>query len=214
MSLLLYDYFRSTACYRLRIALALKGLAHESTTVHLLRDGGEHLKPDYRAINPQARVPSLRLESGEVLTQSPAIIEYLEEVHPEPPFLPRDRLARAKVRAVAAIIGCDIHPLNNSSPLGLLRQKHSFSEADIEAWVTRWIGDGLEAVEALIGDSGWCFGETPGLADIYLVPVSSSARRFHVPLERFPRISRVLALAADHPAFRDTAPEKLAEAAG
>ena len=210
----LYTYFRSSAAYRTRIALNLKGLAPEQISIHLTKDGGKQHAPEYRAINPQRRVPSLVLDDGTILMQSPAIIEYLDEIHPNPPLLPKDPVARAKVRAFAALIGCDIHPLNNTSPLNLLRQKHGLSEPDVEAWVARWIGDGLAAVEALIGDDGWCFGEAPGLADIYLIPVSASARRFHVPLERFPRISRVLALAADHPAFRDTAPEKLAEAAG
>ena len=197
----LYGYWRSTSSYRLRIALALKGLSPEQVPVHLVRDGGEHLKPAYRVINPQGRVPSLRLDDGTVLTQSPAIIEYLEEVRPSPPLLPRDPVARARVRAVAAIIGCDVHPLHNSGPLGYLRRRLGQDETAVNAWIATWIGDGLEAVEALVGDEGWCFGREPGLADCYLVPTLYAARRFAVPLDRYPKALRVEALAGAHPAF-------------
>ena len=207
----LYTYFRSGAAHRVRIALALKGIAHDSVPVHLVRDGGEHRKPAYRALNPQARVPALQLPSGDVLIQSPAILEYLEETVPHPPLLPRDPVARAKVRGVAAIIGCDVHPLNNVAVLNTLRGLGQ-DEAAVLAWIARWITDGFAAVEQLIGDDGWCFGPAPGLADVYLVPQLFSARRFRVQLDGFPRIARVAALAAAHPAFIAAAPENQPDA--
>ena len=208
----LYTYFRSGAAHRVRIALALKGVAYESVPVHLVRDGGEHLKPAFRALNPQARVPVLELAGGERLIQSPAILEYLEETVPTPRLLPQDPVARAKVRGVAAIIGCDVHPLNNVAVLNTLRQLGQ-DEAAVRNWIARWITDGLTAVEQLIGDDGWCFGASPGLADVYLVPQLLSARRFSVPLDSYPRIARVAALADAHPCFIAATPEHHPDAA-
>ncbi|ACL56196.1 maleylacetoacetate isomerase [Methylobacterium nodulans] len=209
----LYGYWRSTSSYRLRIALALKGLAVETVPVHLLRDGGEQRRAAYRAINPQGRVPSLVLNGGQVLIQSPAIIEYLEETVPAPPLLPADPVARARVRAVAALIGCDIHPLHNIGPLSLLRQDFGRSEAEVAAWIARWIGDGFAAVEALIDGETYCFGAEPGLADVYLVPQVYAARRFGVPLEPYPKIRRVAVRAEAHPAFRAAHPDAQPDAA-
>jgi maleylacetoacetate isomerase len=197
----LYGYWRSTSSYRLRIALSLKGLSPEQIPVHLVRGGGEQKLPAYRAINPQARLPSLVLDDGSILTQSPAIIEYLDEVYPLPLLLPRDAVARAHVRAVAAIIGCDVHPLHNSGPLGVLRNELGQSEAQVQAWIARWIGDGFVAIEALVGNTGYCFGSEPGLADVYLLPQVYAARRFQVPLDAYPKIRRIEALAATHSAF-------------
>ena len=197
----LFTYWRSSAAYRVRIALALKGIAVEQVPVHLVRNGGEQHAPAFRALNPQQRVPALELDDGTVLIQSPAILEYLEETHPAPPLLPADAVARAKVRSVAAIIGCDIHPHNNASQLTYLRQTLGQDAAAVSAWIARWITDGFRAVEALFGDEGYCFGPAPGLADVFLIPQLYSARRFNVPLETFPRILRVEALAATHPAF-------------
>jgi maleylacetoacetate isomerase len=207
----LYTYFRSGAAQRVRIALALKGIPYESKPVHLVRDGGEHLKPEFIAINPQARVPALKLPDGTILAQSPAILEYLEETVPEPALLPKQPVDRAKVRRVAAIIGCDIHPLNNVGPLNELR-KAGWSEAQVAAWIGKWISSGLQAVEQLIGDDGWCFGDRPGLADIYLAPQLSSARRFKVPYDHLSRISRVARLIDSHPAFIESAPENQIDA--
>jgi maleylacetoacetate isomerase len=167
--------------------------------VHLVR--GEQKAEAYRVLNPQGRVPTLVLDDGTVLTQSPAIIEYLEEVFPKPPLLPGDPVARAKVRAVAAIIGCDIHPLHNVGPLNHLRSVFGRSEPEVAGWIATWIGQGLAAVEALSGDSSFCFGPQPGLADVYLVPQLYAARRFDVPLGGYRRILRVGRLAAEHPAF-------------
>lgn len=194
----LFTYFRSTSSYRVRIALALKGLDYQALPVNLLK--GEHRADDYRAVNPQGRVPALRTESGEVLVQSPAIIEYLEEVYPQPALLPAAPEARAKVRGVAALIGCDIHPLHNVSVLNQLRQL-GHDEGQVNQWIGHWIGQGLAAVEQLIGDNGFCFGETPGLADLYLIPQLYAAERFNVELTAYPRIRRVAALAQQHPAF-------------
>ncbi|MDI4654947.1 maleylacetoacetate isomerase [Xanthobacter autotrophicus] len=208
----LYTYWRSTSAYRVRTALALKGIATEQVPVHLVRNGGEQHAPAYAALNPQQRLPALVLDDGTVLTQSPAILEYLEEAYPEPALLPAASIARAKVRAVAALIGCDIHPLNNVSPLTVLRRELKQDEAAVSAWIARWITDGFRAVEQLIGDAGYCFGPRPGLADLYLIPQVYSARRFNVPLEAYPRILRVDALAAAHPAFIAAHPARQADA--
>ena len=197
----LYTYWRSTSSYRVRIALALKGLEAEQTSVHLVRDGGEQHGAAYRAINPQGRVPSLVLDDGTVLTQSPAILEYLEEAFPSPPLLPSDPVGRARVRAVADIIACDIHPLHNVSPLNYLRRTLGQDEAAVNAWIATWIGEGLTAVESLIGDGPYCFGDAPGLADIHLIPQLYAARRFGVPLDACPCIRRIEAKAIEHPAF-------------
>ncbi|HGM5581019.1 TPA: maleylacetoacetate isomerase [Pseudomonas putida] len=194
----LFTYYRSTSSYRVRIALALKGLDYQARPVNLLK--GEHRTADYLAINPQGRVPALRTDSGALLVQSPAIIEYLEERFPDTPLLPPGSEARAQVRGVAAIIGCDVHPLHNVSVLNQLRQS-GYDETQVNQWIAHWIGQGLVAVEQLIGDQGFCFGHTPGLADVYLVPQLYAAERFNVDLDGYPRIRRVAALAEQHPAF-------------
>ncbi|ANC01906.1 maleylacetoacetate isomerase [Pseudomonas putida] len=194
----LFTYFRSTSSYRVRIALALKGLDYQARPVNLLK--GEHRAADYLALNPQGRVPALRTDSGELLVQSLAIIEYLEERFPDTPLLPQGEDARAQVRGVAAIIGCDVHPLHNVSVLNQLRQL-GHDETQVNQWIAHWIGQGLAAVEQLIGDQGFCFGDTPGLADVYLMPQLYAAERFNVDLDDYPRIRRVAALAGQHPAF-------------
>lgn len=201
----LHTYYRSTSSYRVRIALALKGLEYRSIPVNLIRDGGEHRQPGYLAVNPQGRVPTLCTDEGERVIQSPAIIEYLEERYPQPALLPTDLLARARHRSVAALIGCDIHPLHNVSVLNRLRDLH-VSEDDVQAWIGHWVGEGLKAVEALIGDKGFCFGE-PGLADIYLLPQLYAARRFNVDLSELPRILRVEQRALAHQAFQQAHPD-------
>lgn len=202
----LYTYWRSTSSYRVRIALALKGIEAEHVFVNLL--AGAQRSDAYRAVNAQARVPALMLEDGTVLTQSPAIIDYLDEAYPQPPLLPPDSVARAQVRAVAALIGCDIHPLHNLSPLTFLRQELSCSEPDVARWISRWIGNGLDGVERLIGDNGFCFGPEPGLADLFLLPQLYAARRFGIPLETYRRILRVETCALEHPAFQAAHPDR------
>lgn len=197
----LYTYYRSTSSYRVRIALALKGLDYSAVAVNLLvPQGGANRQPDYLAINPQGRVPALRTDDGELLIQSPAIIEYLDERYPQPPLLSTELATRAHERAVASIIGCDIHPLHNSSTQHLLKQ-WGHDETQVLAWIGHWISQGLGAVEQLIGEQGYCFGERPGLADTFLIPQVYAAQRFKVPLEGYPRIRRVVALAEKHPAF-------------
>ncbi|ONN70567.1 maleylacetoacetate isomerase [Pseudomonas oryzihabitans] len=199
----LFTYYRSTSSYRVRLALALKGLDYRAVPVNLL--SSEQHQPAYRALNAQGRLPSLRLDSGEVLIQSPAILEYLEERYPAVPLLPTDPLLRARHRGVAALIACDVHPLHNVSVLNRLRGL-GLEEPAVLDWISHWIGEGLAAVEAQIGSSDFCFGEV-GLADVYLLPQLYAARRFQVDLVSYPRVQRVEALAGAHPAFRQAHPE-------
>jgi maleylacetoacetate isomerase len=208
----LYSFFRSSAAYRLRIALNLKGLAFETVSVHLTKDGGRNYAPEYRAVNPQMRVPALALDSGEVLTQSLAIIEYLDETHPEPPLLPKDPLARARVRAMAQIIACDIHPLNNTSPLRYLKNQLHHEQAEIDAWYHHWVSVGFEAIEATIAPSPYTCGNAVTLADICLVPQVYNARRLKVPLDRFPKIVAADAACLKLPAFDKARPENQPDA--
>jgi maleylacetoacetate isomerase len=197
----LYTYYRSTSSYRVRIALALKGLDYQALPVNLIAaSGGEHRQAPYLALNPQGRVPALRTDDDQLLIQSPAIIEYLEERYPQVPLLSKDLAARAHERGVAALIGCDVHPLHNVSVLNKLRQL-GHDETQVAEWIGHWISQGLAAVEQLIGDAGYCFGDEPGLADVYLIPQLYAAQRFNIALDAYPRICRVAALAATHPAF-------------
>lgn len=203
----LYNYFRSGTSHRLRIALNLKGLAYDYAAVDLRSE--QHLAADYRALNPQGLVPAL-VHDGGVLTQSPAIIEWLEECHPTPPLLPRDAADRARVRALAAIVGCDVHPLNNRRVLEALRDDFRAGEAAIRAWCARWIAAGFDALEALLAADrergAFCFGGAPTLADVHLVPQVESARRFEVGLARWPNIVAVDAACATLEAFARAAP--------
>ena len=203
----LYTYFRSSAAYRVRIALNLKGLTPEMVSIHLQKEGGLNKKPEYRAVNPQMRVPALRLDSGDVLTQSLAIIEYLDEVVPEPPFLPRDPVARAKVRAFAQLIACDIHPLNNTSPLRYLKNELGQDQAKIDRWYHHWILVGFEALEPMVGPGPYAFGSAVTLADICLVPQVYNARRLKVPLDRFPKLVAIDAACMKLAAFERARPE-------
>ncbi|MDO7900257.1 maleylacetoacetate isomerase [Pseudomonas citrulli] len=210
----LYTYYRSTSSYRVRIALALKGLDYTAVPVNLIAPpGGEHRQPAYLAINPQGRVPALRTDEGELLVQSPAIIEYLEERYPQVPLLSADLAVRARERGVAALIGCDIHPLHNVSVLNKLRQ-WGHDEAQVKEWIGHWISQGLAAVEQLIGDAGYCFGAAPGLADVYLIPQLYAAERFDVSLQAYPRIRRVAALAEGHLGFRRAHPGNQSDTPG
>jgi maleylpyruvate isomerase len=208
----LYSYFRSSAAFRTRIALNLKGIAYETVPVHLTRGGGEQLRPEFAAVNPQKRVPALALDGGDVLLQSLAIIEYLDEVHPEPALLPKDPVLRAQVRAVAQIIACDIHPLNNTSALNYLRGVLNNDETTIGEWYRHWVTTGFEAVEALIRPEPYAFGSSVTLADICLVPQVFNAQRFKVPLDRFPAIVAVHTAALALPAFDAARPERQPDA--
>ena len=184
----LYSYFRSSAAYRVRIALNLKGIAYDTIPIHLIKDGGHNKRPEFRAINPQMRVPVLVTPAGDTLTQSLAIIEYLDETHPQPPLLPKDPIARAKVRALAELIACDIHPLNNTSPLRYLKRDMGQEQSAIDAWYHHWVLSGFEALEAMIGDGPYLCGKDVTLADTCLVPQVANARRLKVPLDTFPKI--------------------------
>jgi maleylpyruvate isomerase len=208
----LYTYFRSSAAYRVRIALNLKGLSYEMVPIHLTKDGGQQHTSQYRSINPQARVPSLEVSGGTILTQSLAIIEYLDETHPEPPLLPADPLGRAKVRAIAQLIACDIHPLNNLIALQYLRRQLKHEQAEIDTWYHHWIIEGFTALETMLGPGPYACGSSVTLADICLVPQVANARRLKVPLDRFPKIVAADAACLKLPAFDRARPENQADA--
>ncbi|MGA0609656.1 maleylacetoacetate isomerase [Caldimonas sp. KR1-144] len=203
----LYGFFRSGTSHRLRIALNLKRLAYEQVAIDLRRE--EHLRAEFKAINPQQLVPALEF-GGRVLTQSPAIIEWLEERYPDPPLLPPGPDERAQVRALAAIVGCDIHPVNNRRILEALRHRFGADEAAINDWCGTWIAAGFDAFEALVKAHGrggeFAFGHQPTLADVYLVPQIESARRFKVELARWPRLMAIDAACARIEAFQRAAP--------
>jgi maleylpyruvate isomerase len=208
----LYSYFRSSAAYRVRIALNLKGIAYETAPVHLIKDGGHNKRPEFRAVNPQMRVPVLVTPAGDTLIQSLAIIEYLDETHPEPPLLPKDPLGRAKARALADLIACDIHPLNNTGPLRYLKNAMGQEQSAIDAWYHHWILSGFEALEVLLEAAPYACGKAVTLADVCVVPQVANARRLKVPLDRFPKIVAVDAACVALPAFERARPENQPDA--
>ena len=207
----LYTYYRSSAAYRVRIALNLKGMPYTAVPVHLVKDGGQHRSAAYRARNPQALVPAFELEDGTVLPQSLAIMEYLDEVQPEPALLPADAIGRARVRALAQAIACDLHPVNNLRVLQYLSQQLGISAEQKDAWYRHWVDTGLQGLEALLADhpstGRFCHGDTPTLADCCLVPQLYNARRFQCPLDAYPTIQRIAAACETLPAFQQAAPE-------
>jgi maleylpyruvate isomerase len=210
--MLLYDYYRSSAAYRLRIALNLKGLQAERRFVHLRK--GEQRAPGYLATNPQGLVPTLVMGERR-LTQSIAIIEYLDETHPEPPLLPAKPEDRAFVRAIAFAIACDIHPLNNTRVLGYLEKTLALDQAARDEWYRHWIVEGFQAIEALLtgrAASTFCFGDTPTLADICLVPQVANAGRFKIDISPYPRIRAIDAACQELAAFRNARPDKQPDA--
>ncbi|MDN2701958.1 MULTISPECIES: maleylacetoacetate isomerase [unclassified Janthinobacterium] len=202
----LYTYFRSSAAYRVRIALNLKGIAYDSIPVHLLQDGGQQLLPAYRAVNPSALVPALD-DDGAILTQSLAMLEYLEETRPGVPLLPADPLERARVRALALAIACDAHPLTNLRVLKYLKGTLGLSDEVKQEWYRHWMAEGLAAVEALLaqgdpaGTGLFCHGDSPTMADCCLVPQVFNALRFAIDLAPYPRVARIHAHCAGLPAF-------------
>ncbi len=212
----IYSYFRSSASYRVRIALNLKGLAYDIVPVHLLRDGGEQLSPEYRQLNPDALVPSLQLDDGAVITQSLAIIEYLEERYPEPALLPKDALDRAWLRSLALAIACDIHPLNNLRILRYLTGEMQLSEDDKNRWYRHWCEQGLAAIEQVLATDArvgrYCYGDTPSLADCFLVPQVANAQRMHCDLSAMPTVIRINDACLQLPAFIDASPSKQPDA--
>ena len=208
----LYSYFRSSAAYRVRIALDFKNVAYDTVPIHLQRDGGRHKSAEYRAINPQMRVPALELPGGEVLVQSLAIIDYLDDTFPEPALLPPDARTRAHVRAVADIVACDIHPLNNLTPLNYLRDPLKQEQEAVRTWYRHWILEGFAAIEKMINPGPYAFGSAVTLADVCLVPQVANAKRFKVPLEAFPKILAAEDACQQLPAFEKARPENQPDA--
>ena len=211
MTLVLHGYWRSGTSYRTRIALNLKGLTYLQRPVDLR--AGDQGSEAYRALNPQGLVPAVEYE-GRVLTQSPAILEWLEEVFPAPPLLPTEPADRAEVRAMAALVACDIHPLNNLRVLKQIKSQFGADDAAQKTWTARWIAPGFEALERLVekrGD-GWCWGAAPTLADCCLIPQIYSARRFDVDLAPYPRLLAIAAAADAHPAFQAAHPDRQPDA--
>lgn len=209
-----WGYFRSSSSYRCRIAFGIKGVAPTFHPIHLIRDGGQQKTDTYKARNPQMLVPTLAVD-GVTLTQSPAILEWLEEVYPDPPLLPRDPLARAQVRAFCAAIACDIQPLQNLRVLEYLTGSLGVSEAARRDWLHRWIGEGLAACEGLLAQrpaTRFAFGDLPGMAEVYLVPQMYAAERFGVPLADMPRLRAIAAACADNPAFAAAHPSQQPDA--
>ena len=208
----LYTYFRSSAAYRVRIALNLKGLQYDMVPIHLTKDGGQQRKPEFQKVNPQMRVPALELSSGSVLTQSLAIIEYLDDIEPEPPFLPADALERANVRALAQVVACDIHPLNNLITLQYLKRSLKQEQTEIDVWYHHWVTEGFKALEQMLKPGPFAYGAHVTLADICLVPQVFNARRLKVPLDAFPKIVAVEQACLKQPAFDKARPENQPDA--
>lgn len=204
----LFTYFRSSAAFRVRIALLLKNVEHEAVYVHLRRD--EQKAPSYAALNPQKFVPSL-IDGPDVLNQSMAIIEYLEEKYPDPPLLPRDTLARARIRSIAGMIACDIHPLNNLRVLDYLKTEAGLPQEKIDEWYGHWIDEGFSALEAILAKSEetgtFCHGGHPTVADICLVPQVYNARRMKIDLTPYPTIMAINDACMGLPAFASAAPD-------
>ena len=210
----LYSYYQSSASYRVRIALNLKGIAVESAFIDLTK--GDQHQAAYAAVNPQQLVPSLILDNGQVLTQSIAIMEYLEEIHPEVPILPKDPVARAQARAIAAAVAGDISAINNLKIRKRLTSQFKATDEDIKDWVRHWITDGFTAIEALLARSAftgtYCVGETPTVADCCLAPQMFNAKRFHCELAAFPTINRIVEACDAHPAFLAAHPSQQPDA--
>jgi maleylacetoacetate isomerase/maleylpyruvate isomerase len=211
----LFSYFRSSASFRVRIALKLKGLDYDYLPVHLVQGGGEQFAAEFRAMNPAALVPVLD-NAGTLLTQSLAIVEYLEETYPQPPLLPPDPVGRARVRALALSIACEIHPLNNLRVLNYLTQTLGISAEQKIAWYRHWVETGLETVEKLLADDqrtgDYCHGDSPGLADLVLVPQVFNAQRFNCRLDHLPVVMRIHEACLKLPAFAESMPSRQPDA--
>ena len=212
----LFSYWRSSAAWRVRIALSWKGIPHGTVPVHLVRDGGQHHSESYHEVNPQERVPALE-EDGRVFAQSLAIIEYLEETHPEPPLLPVDFAGRAIVRQMALLVACEIHPLQNSGVLNYLRGPLAQPDGPVAEWVRHWIGQGFAALEELARRHGdgrkYLHSGALSMADLCLVPQVANARRFDIDLSPYPTIVRIDQACRALPAFANAAPECQPDAA-
>ena len=212
--LALHSFFRSGTSHRVRIALNLKGISVENHAVDLRAEA--HLEAAFKAINPQALVPVLTVGPHHLI-QSPAILEWLEETYPEPPLLPKDPFERARVRALAAMVGCDVHPLNNRRVLMYLRSQFGADESAVNTWCGTWIGAGFDALEVMLAEDktrgDFCYGGQPSMADVYLVPQIESARRFCVDLTTWPKIMAIDTACQAIPAFANAAPSRQPEAA-
>jgi maleylpyruvate isomerase len=211
----LYNYFRSSASFRVRIALNFKGIAYEQRSVHLLKGGGEQLDPEFRALNPDALVPVLD-DGGHLLTQSLAIVEYLEERHPEPPLLPADPVERAYVRSIALAIACEIHPLDNLRVLRYLVRTLGASEEQKDAWYRHWVEQGLGTLEQRIVASRrsgrFALGDQVTIAEVFIVPQIFNAQRYNCRVDHAPTIMRIFAAAMDLPSFADAQPSRQPDA--
>ncbi|EKU30621.1 maleylacetoacetate isomerase [Alcaligenes sp. RM2] len=215
--MILYSYFRSSAAYRVRIGLNLKGLDYQIKPVHLLKDGGQQHQPDYVQVNPVQLLPALD-DDGLIITQSLAILEYLDERYPELPLLPKASAERAWARSMAQTVACDIHPLNNLRVLQYLKNELHAQEDARNQWYRHWVSVGLEGLEALVQrhgkkDHDFIFGDTPGLAEICLIPQMFNARRFDIDLSTFPRLLAVEEKCLELSAFQEAAPDRQPDAA-
>lgn len=208
----LYDYYRSSASYRVRIALTIKNISYEKIPVHLRNNGGEHRKKEYLALNPQGLVPTLN-ENGHIITQSLAIIEYLEDICPTPSLLPANPLARAQVRSLALLVACDMHPVNNLRVLNRLRQQFDANDEQITNWYHHWLKEGFDAFEARLETTPHkhqlCYGSDVSMADVCLIPQVFNAKRFGFAMDDYPLINDIVKHCLTMPAFRDTAPEEI-----
>jgi maleylacetoacetate isomerase len=206
----LYGYFRSSAAFRARIALNLKGIKPELRFVHLLRNGGEQHTPEYKTLNPQELIPAL-VHDGHTITQSLAIIEYLNEICPEPPLLPADAYGRARCRELAYVVACDIHPVNNLRVGQFIKKTWDISDDDIVRWQRHWIKVGFAALESMLSSSPhtgmFCHGDRPTIADICLIPQVANARRVKLEIDSWPTLARIERTALDHPAFAAALPK-------
>ena len=211
----LYTFFRSSASYRVRIALNLKAIGCEQAPIHLRRGGGEQLMPAYTAINPQALVPTLE-DNGRILTQSLAIIEYLEETHPNPPLLPKDPADKALVRSMALVIACEVHPIQNLRVLNYVKATYNQTDEQVNKWAQHWIDLGLAALQEMIvaqpKRGKFCFGDVPTLADVCLIPQLGNARRYGCDLSKYPTILEIENNCNAILAFANAAPEKQPDA--